>query len=88
MRREVEGGVIVRSQIWVSKGTNLRPLPRNQEDEIMGQWKPPREHTPHLTSYLMALPGFRYREEGVRVIATDVKERKGGTIAVRPSSVK
>ena len=63
-------------QLWVSKGIDLRPIPRNQDDEIVGHWKPPREHPPHLIRYLMALPGFSYREEGVRVIATDGALRK------------
>ena len=35
-------------QIWVSKGDAIRPLPRDKENEIVGQWEPPVGNTDHL----------------------------------------
>ena len=58
-------------QIWVTKGLNINPVPRDQEDRILSRWIPPDEELAHLTRYLTALPSGRYREDGVRVVATD-----------------
>ena len=63
-------------QIWVSKGVRLKPIPRDHEGEILGQWKPPTEELDHLTMYLAALPSGQYRMDGVRVVATDGALRK------------